>query len=91
MKTSIKYTMFTIALMFAMNITAQDRKLDNYREPDKNGINVFESQKDTVSTFNGVKVRIGGSSTLQFQALDHENSNPRINDGLDNFSYPNQL
>ncbi|MBR9855280.1 MAG: hypothetical protein GYB37_12005 [Algicola sp.] len=53
---------------------SQDRKLDNYREPDKNGVNVFEAPKDTVSTFDGVKVRVGGSSTLQFQALDHENS-----------------
>jgi len=74
MKTNMKYSLFMIALMFVMNINAQDRKLDNYREPDKNGINVFEAQKDTVSTFNGVKVRIGGSSTLQFQALDHWNS-----------------
>jgi hypothetical protein len=60
--------------MFVMNISAQNRKLDNYREPDKKGINVFEAPKDTISTFDGVKVRIGGSSTLQFQALDHENS-----------------
>ncbi|MEC8831931.1 MAG: hypothetical protein VX772_06205, partial [Bacteroidota bacterium] len=26
------------------------------------------------STFDGIKVRVGGSSTLQFQAIDHENS-----------------
>ena len=63
-----------MSLMFVMNISAQNRKLDNYREPDKKGINVFEAPKDTISTFDGVKVRIGGSSTLQFQALDHENS-----------------
>ena len=74
MKATIKYTMFTVALMFMMNISAQDRNLDNFRQPDKNGINVFETQKDSVSIYNGVKVRIGGSSTLQFQALDHENS-----------------
>jgi len=73
MKTNIKYSLFIIALMFVTNINAQDRKLDNYREPDKNGINVFEAQKDTVSTFNGVKVRVGGQSTLQYQAIDHEN------------------
>ena len=74
MKTNIKYSLFVLALMFVVNISAQDRKLDNYREPDKNGINVFEAQKDSVSTFNGVKVRVGGSSTLQLQALSHENS-----------------
>ena len=26
-----------------------------------------------ISTFEDIRVRIGGSSTLQFQALDHEN------------------
>ena len=52
----------------------KNRSLDNYREPDKNGINVFESPKDTVSTFDGLKVRVGGSFALQFQAIDHENS-----------------
>ena len=74
MKTIFKCLMLMMALTFVMNISAQDRKIDNYREPDKNGVNVFESQKDTISTFNGVKVRIGGSSTLQLQALSHENS-----------------
>jgi len=53
---------------------SQNRNLDNFRSPDKNGVNVFESPKDTVSAFDGIKVRVGGSSTLQFQAIDHENS-----------------
>jgi len=57
-----------------MNAQKNNRSLDNYREPDKAGINVFEAPKDTISTFENVKVRIGGSSTLQFQAVDHENS-----------------
>lgn len=58
------------------NIQAQnDRNLDNYREPDKDGINVFEAPKDTISTFDGLKVRIGGAFALQFQALDNENAN----------------
>tara|TARA_R110002020_G_scaffold323714_1_gene539499 strand:- start:29535 stop:30761 length:1227 start_codon:yes stop_codon:yes gene_type:complete len=61
-------------LLTASTLFAQNRNLDNYRQPDKNGINVFESPKDSTSTFDGVKVRIGGASTLQFQAVDHENS-----------------
>src|SRR5690606_35315999 len=39
----------------------------------------FEAPKDTTSTFENVKVRIGGASTLQFQALDHENGVPQSN------------
>ena len=72
-----KYTKFgLLAATFLVGLMgySQNRQLDNFRSPDKNGVNVFEAPKDTVSTFDGVKVRVGGSSTLQFQAVDHENS-----------------
>lgn len=61
-------------LLTGFSFYGQNRNLDNYRQPDQRGINVFEAPKDSVSTFDGVKVRIGGASTLQYQALDHENS-----------------
>ena len=42
MKSNFKYTFFIIALMFMMNVTAQDKRdLDNYKQPDKRGVNVF--------------------------------------------------
>lgn len=76
MKSTVKNALVISLLLLGFSVYAQknNRSLDNYREPDKNGINVFESPKDTISTFEDVKVRIGGSSTLQFQAVDHENS-----------------
>ena len=74
MKTIIKSTVALLLMLSSLSILAQNRNLDNFRQPDKNGVNVFEAPKDTISTFDGVKVRIGGASTLQFQALDHENS-----------------
>lgn len=78
MKTTIKQVLFLSIMLISFSFYAQDsRTLDNYRQPDKRGINVFEAPKDTVSTFDKVKVRIGGSSTLQFQALDHENGVPQ--------------
>ena len=62
-------------LLFSLSAwTQNNRQLDNFRSPDKDGINVFEAPKDTILTFDGLKVRVGGSSTLQFQALNHENS-----------------
>ena len=73
MRTIIKQALYFSILLFGVSMFAQNRDLDNYRAPDKRGINVFEAPKDTVSTFDKVKVRVGGSSTLQFQALDHEN------------------
>lgn len=74
MKKLFKSSILIIALLIGAGFYAQNRNLDNYRQPDKNGVNVFEAPKDSVSTFTDVKVRIGGSSTLQYQALDHENS-----------------
>lgn len=66
-----------ILMMFSgiFSYGQNNRSLNNFREPSKQGINVFESPKDTavVKPFEGVKVRVGGSSALQFQAIDHEN------------------
>tara|TARA_R110002050_G_scaffold100607_1_gene208332 strand:+ start:10968 stop:12236 length:1269 start_codon:yes stop_codon:yes gene_type:complete len=74
MKSIFKNLMLTGVILTGFSFYAQNRNMDNYRQPDKNGLNVFESQKDSVSSFDGVKVRMGGASTLQFQALDNENS-----------------
>ena len=79
MKAIVYKSYYLLAVLFVMAMTqafAQEnnnRSLDNFRYPDKRGINVFEAPKDTISTFDGVKVRIGGSSTLQFQGIDHSN------------------
>lgn len=79
MKTNFKTSLVAILILIGFGAFAQNnRSLDNYREPDKNGLNVFESPKDTVSTFENVKVRIGGSSTIQYQGLSHENSNREV-------------
>ncbi|SHI63245.1 hypothetical protein SAMN04487911_10419 [Arenibacter nanhaiticus] len=74
MRTFIKNTLGITLLLAGMGLQAQDRTLDNYRQPDKNGLNVFEAPKDVETTFDGVKVRIGGSSTLQYQSLEHSNA-----------------
>ncbi len=70
-----KLTVLGLFFMFVVSYGQNKRSLNNFREPSKEGINVFEAPKDTsiVKPFDGVKVRVGGSSALQFQALDHEN------------------
>lgn len=75
MRTFIKKSLVIFAVGLGFGTFAQNRDLDNYRQPDQRGLNVFESPKDTASTFENVKVRIGGSFALQYQALDHENAN----------------
>lgn len=76
MKRNLKNLVLSLLVLGGTSMYAQqdNRSLDNFREPDKRGLNVFEAPKDTATTFDGLKVRVGGSSTLQFQALDHDNS-----------------
>ncbi|WP_458627167.1 hypothetical protein [Winogradskyella sp. PC D3.3] len=77
MKSLLKLVSFAIVLTMGYTLSAQTkskRDFDNYRQPDQRGINVFEAKKDTITTFEDLYVRIGGSFALQYQALDNENS-----------------
>lgn len=77
MRTLTNYFCTVLLMLFGLQAFAQvtlTRDLDNFRYPDQRGINQFEAPKDTASTFNGVNVRIGGASTIQFQALNHEST-----------------
>ncbi|WP_034923850.1 hypothetical protein [Gillisia sp. CAL575] len=75
MKTIIKYISLALMVLVTIPTIAQNqRDFDNYRNPDQRGINQFEAPKDSVSTFDGLHVRVGGAFALQFQEIDHENS-----------------
>ncbi|MFD1094261.1 hypothetical protein [Salegentibacter chungangensis] len=77
MKNLFQYLSIALIAVFGLQMQAQNqRDLDNYRFPDQRGINMFEAPKDTTSTFDGVHVRVGGASTIQFQALSQENEGP---------------
>lgn len=69
------FSIFGLVGLLASPVMAQnrDRDFDNYRLNDQRGINVFEDVK-TPSTFDGLKVRIGGAFALQYQGIDHKNS-----------------
>jgi len=82
MKNSIKYFGLVLLVLLSFQSQAQEkgtRDLDNFRSPDQRGINQFEAPKDTTSTSNEVQVRIGGASTIQFQALNHETTGTPVN------------
>lgn len=76
MRNILKNTAF--GLMMAASLytaSAQQATISNFRPYDRTGINVFETPKqNSTSKFDGVKVRIGGGFTQQFQSLTHENS-----------------
>ncbi len=78
MKTPLIFTLtILLFLHFSTEASAQTqdaRDLQYFRAPDQTGLNIFEAPKTTDVYFDGIRVRIGGANTLQFQALDHENS-----------------
>ncbi len=83
MKKLINYSSTLVLILFGFQALAQvneSRDLPNFRYPDQRGINQFEAPKDTATTFNGVNVRIGGASTIQFQALDHETTGTPVDE-----------
>lgn len=74
MKTSIKFFFIIVLAGLVSNVSAQNRDLDNYRQPDQRGLNVFETPKTTESTFEDLNVRIGGGFAIQYQSLNHSNN-----------------
>ena len=58
-------------------------KMQYYRANDKTGINVFESTKDDTTTYDGIKIKVGGNFTADFQFLkDHNNATPVLAGGV---------
>lgn len=57
-----------VVSLSAFSVYAQsDWQIDNLRNQDKSGLNVFEPAKVSDLTFDGLYVRVGGANTLQFQ------------------------
>jgi hypothetical protein len=75
MKTTIMtLAVLMITLLFADFTNAQsNRDLQYFTNPDKTGLNQFESPFTTDIEFDGLNVRIGGANTLQFQGISHDN------------------
>jgi len=51
-----------------------DRALQYFRQPGYDGLNVFETPKETDAEYEGFEVRVGGDFALQFQGLSHSNA-----------------
>lgn len=68
-----KLFLSALALLLAGSLLAQ-QKIQNWRPYDQEGVNVFEPKKDLDTPFEGLKVRLGGSFTQQYQMLEHSNA-----------------
>ncbi len=70
------------SLMLAFGAMAQgvQRDMQFWRSPDQRGLGVFETGKADTVAYDGIRVRVGGAFTQQFQSLSHSNSaNPNLN------------
>ncbi len=66
---------------------AQDMgPLQYYNANDKTGLNIFEAPKTTDVEFDGLRVRIGGSNTLQFQGITQSGASEDLHDLAPNFN-----
>lgn len=69
------FVLFTFLLMLAQVAMAQQPEIQYFRPWDQKGINVFEPSKSADQPeFTGVKVRVGGAFTQNYQYLTHENA-----------------
>lgn len=62
-----------IVLLSADTLLAQQAKIDYFRPYDQNGINIFETPKESTVPFDGLAVRLGANFTQQYQMLTHSN------------------
>ncbi len=53
---------------------AQQQEMQYFRPNDKDGINVFETTKTDTTSFNELKVKVGGNFEQTFQALRDQNT-----------------
>ncbi len=92
MRTSVNFRMLLVALLIVVTsgAMAQRNRLQYFRAPGQEGLNVFETPKTTDVEFDGLHVQVGGDFALQFQGLSHENSNPgdTLVDLVSNFNLP---
>lgn len=77
MKISVKPFRQLIILMMAatsFSAMAQQEPLQFFRPNNKTGLTVFEPNKIDTTRFTGIKVRVGGNFTQDFQAISHQNN-----------------
>ncbi|PHR69225.1 MAG: hypothetical protein COA67_10875 [Lutibacter sp.] len=68
-------------------VTVKSQELQNFRPTGYDGINIFETKKDTVK-FDGLKVKMGADFALQFQGLNHSNDLDNLVDLGSNVNLP---
>lgn len=71
--TIIRNTLGAVLLLSSTAALAQQPTIDYFRQYDQRGLNVFETPKEEAEEFEGLRVRVGGAFTQQYQAISHSN------------------
>ncbi|MCH6233136.1 hypothetical protein [Cognataquiflexum rubidum] len=74
MKKNFIATLAFVVLSLSTYAQGLQRDLQFWRPYDQRGINIFETGKNDSVAFEGMKVRIGGHFTQQWQSLSHTNT-----------------
>ncbi|MDF1698351.1 MAG: hypothetical protein P1U56_21050 [Saprospiraceae bacterium] len=74
LKVTLKFILALCLMASTTILFSQRADIDNFRSYDKNGLNIFETPKDLDTNFDGIRLRIGGAFTQQYQGLSHENA-----------------
>lgn len=64
----------TIAALALFTLTGYSQSINFSKPADQRGVNKFETSKSDTIPFDGLKVKIGGAFTQQYQALSHSNT-----------------
>lgn len=92
MKSQVKYITTLLIALFVGSGSAFAQlasDLQYFRDPGKDGLNVFEIPKTTDVEYDGMVIKVGGDFALQFQGLSQENfDNSLPNELANNFNLP---
>nr|WP_322626276.1 hypothetical protein [uncultured Flavobacterium sp.] len=70
-----KFFLFIFVMISALGFAQEQAyKMNNFYIQNKDARNSFEPKKDSATTFDKVRVNIGGAFALQYQAIGHENT-----------------
>ena len=70
----MKTKLLLIIGFFSTLLNAQQSSLQYFRLNNKLGHGIFEPDKIDTISFTGIKVRVGGNFTQDFQAIGHRNN-----------------
>src|ERR1700722_18588209 len=66
--------LWVLLTMVGFSASAQHQAMQYFRPNDQRGINVFETKKDDTTSFNHLKVKVGGNFEQSYQMLRDKNT-----------------